>query len=115
MERKPPNFTEKGSFCFKGGDKFKMGNKSEGHRSFGGVRPMGQLGEILDRYEAPNNVQATIARRAGGIIGSGRVSHAFVEQTIQDSMSANGLPKWDNVTQRVGEAVRDVYRGNRRF
>ena len=39
-----------------------------------------------------------IARRAGGIIGSGHVSHAFVEQTIQDSMSANGLPKWNNVT-----------------
>ncbi len=88
-----------------------MGNKSEGHRSFGGVRPMGQLGEILNRYEAPNNVQAAITRRAGGIIGSGRVSHAFVEQAIQDSMSANGLPRWEAVTLRVGEAVRETYRG----
>jgi len=90
-----------------------MRNKSEGDRSYGGAKPLGQLGELLNRYEAPNNVQAAIARRAGGVIGSGRVSHAFVEQTIQDSMSANGLPKWDNVTQRVGEAVRETYRGRR--
>jgi len=92
-----------------------MRNKLEGNRLFGGVRPMGQLGEILNRYEAPSNVQAAIARRAGGIIGSGRrVSHAFVERTIQDSMSVNGLPRWDDVTQRVGEAVRETYRRGRR-
>jgi len=92
-----------------------MRNKSEGDRSYGGAKPMGRLEEILDRYEAPNNVQAEIARRAGGVIGLGlgRVSHTFVERTIQDSMYRNGLPRWDNVTQRIGEAVRDTYRGRR--
>ena len=90
-----------------------MRNKSEGDRSYGGAKPLGQLGELLNRYEAPNNVQAAIARRAGRVIGLGRVSHAFVERTIQESMSENGLPKWENVTQEVGKAVRDAYRGRR--
>ena len=90
-----------------------MRNKLERHRPLGGVKPTGQLEEILIRYEAPHNVQAEIARRTGGVIGLGRVSHAFVERTIQDSMSRNGLPRWDNVTQRIGEAVRDTYRGRR--
>jgi len=115
LERKPPNSKLKWEFfIFKGGDKFKMRNKSEGHRSFGGVKPIGQLEELLTRYEAPQDVQRAITRRVGGIIGSG-VSHSFVEKTIQDSMSGNGMPKWDTVAQGVSHAVRDVYRGNRRF
>ena len=79
-------------------------------RSFGGVQPVGQLGEMLDRYEAPQDVRAAIARRAGGIIGSSGISHAFVEQAIQESMSADGLPRWDNVKQQVGKIARDVYK-----
>lgn len=87
-----------------------MGNRLEGHRSYGGVKPMGQLGEMLSRYEAPAHVQAAIARRAGGIIGSG-VSHTLIEQAIQESMSAeDGLPRWDNVAQRIGEAARNAYK-----
>lgn len=88
-----------------------MGNRLEGgHRSFGGVKPMGQLGEMLNRYDAPQNVQAAIARRAGGIIGPSGMPHTFVEQAIQDSMSADGVPRWDDVTQRVGKVVREAYR-----
>lgn len=90
-----------------------MGNRPERHRLYDGARPMGRLGEILNRFEAPDNVHAVIARRAGGVIGSGRVTHAFVKRTIEDSMSANGFPNWDSVTQRVGEAVRDTYRGRK--
>ena len=90
-----------------------MGRKHEGEpRPYGGVKPIGQLEELLSRYEAPPQVQGAIPRRAGGIIGSG-VSHSFVERTIRESMSASGLPKWDSVTQRLGAAVREVYRGRR--
>lgn len=91
-----------------------MGNRQEGNRSFGGIKPMGQLGEILTRYEAPTDVQGIIARRAGTLIGSG-ISHSRVERVIQDSMRSNGIPRWDEVTERIGKAARDAYRGNRRF
>ncbi|MCL4418751.1 phosphoenolpyruvate carboxylase [Patescibacteria group bacterium] len=91
-----------------------MGNRLEGNRSFGGIKPMGQLGEILTRYEAPTDVQGIIARRAGMLIGTG-ISHSHVERVIQESMGINGIPRWNEVTARISDAARDAYRGNRRF
>ena len=93
--------------------KLKMGRKHEGEaRPYGGVKPTGPLEATLKRYEAPDDVQRRIARRAGSLIGHG-ISLQAVERTIQNSMQmgGTGIPKWPLVEESISEAAHTVYRG----
>lgn len=76
----------------------------------------GKLGEILEEYQAPSEARASIMRRAVLVVARGQLPIEKVDATITKSMSANGgLPKWDEVTEKIGEQVTDVYRKSRRF
>jgi hypothetical protein len=93
-----------------------MGRKHEGEpRLYGGVKPTGPLEATLKRYEAPDDVQRRIARRAGILIGH-CIPLQAVERTIQDSMQigGSGMPRWPLVEQSISEAAHTVYRGRNR-
>lgn len=87
------------------------------HRTMGGVTPVGHLGETLNKFEAPPEVQTAITRRIGGVVGSSRLPNSDVEQIIEDSMKeGNGMPNWPKVQAKLGEKVVDAYhRFKRRF
>ncbi len=81
-----------------------MSSKSEKYK------PVGPLADLLAEYEAPENVQRGLARRAGTLIGSS-IPVVVFEGIIHESMERNGgLPDWNKVTTQVGTMATDAYK-----
>lgn len=78
-------------------------------------KPVGQLGEVLQQYDAPEEVATRIARRAGRVSGSPHYSAQRVERVIEETMLDNqGLPDWARVERKVGSDVSAIYKRYRR-
>lgn len=78
-------------------------------------QPIGELGEILSRYEAPGEAGSVIQRRAGLVIARGQLPPKKVEDLIVDSMSRSGMPDWGKITKDVGKVVKDTYHKEKRL
>ncbi len=90
-----------------------MNNGHENGRLLRGVRPIGQLEETLQRYEAPEDTQRRIARRVGILIDHG-IPIKVVEEKIQKSMQVggDGMPKWPLVEHLISKEAHGVYHGD---
>jgi|WetSurMetagenome_2_1015567.scaffolds.fasta_scaffold15492_3 hypothetical protein len=78
-------------------------------------QPKGRLGQVLEEFQAPENVKSSIARRAGLVVARGQLPIEKLQNTITESMFINsGLPDWNIVSVKVGETVNDIYRKSRR-
>lgn len=77
-------------------------------------KPIGSLAEVLDRFQAPEDAQEGIARRAGQVVGKG-LPVSRIEYVIETSMQNNGgLADWNGITDRIGGMVNEVYRKMKR-
>ncbi len=79
------------------------------------AKPVGPLAEMLQNYGAPDDVQRTIARRAGNLVGTGILPLGRVEQNILRTMElGNGMPQWGTIVELTAAQVRDRYQRMRR-
>lgn len=79
------------------------------------TRPVGELANLLNVYDAPPDVQTRIARRAALVVGTAVFPLSKIEGNIETSIRENGgIPAWDTVEARTAVQVTDVYRKSRR-
>ncbi len=79
------------------------------------TRPVGELADLLNEYDAPPDVQTRIARRAALVAATNVFPLSKIERNIETSMRENGgIPAWDSVEARTAVQVTDVYRKSRR-
>lgn len=74
-------------------------------------RPIGPLAHLLEAYQAPQETQVRVAKRAGELIGRSGFSLpiAAIEHVIVDSMVDNrGVPDWQRVERGVGMIATEV-------
>ncbi|MBI2430839.1 MAG: hypothetical protein HYV39_02390 [Candidatus Levybacteria bacterium] len=77
-------------------------------------KPIGSLARVLDKFQAPEDAQEGIARRAGRVVEKG-LPVSRIEHVIETSMQNNGgLADWNGVTDRIGGMVNEVYRKMKR-
>lgn len=77
------------------------------------IEVCGKLAEILRGFEAPEEVKTKIARRAGAVVPN-KISHEQVEKVIVENMP-RGLPDWETISDKLGEAVNRAYKGKKPF
>lgn len=75
------------------------------------VEVCGYLKQLLDTWGASPDVARLLARRAGAIVPS-TIKHNQIEAAIMAS-ARNGIPDWNQVVDKVGEAAAAAYKGKR--
>ena len=79
------------------------------------VRPIGNLAELLEEFEAPEKVRLTLASRVGGVTNSKLIGVEDIREIIIDHMDDYGRPRWNNVLHIVGEVAKRAYQGKKIF
>lgn len=79
-------------------------------------RPIGQLAETLERFQAPTGTQRVITRRIGNLAGTKQLPMDKVTRVIEESMGSNGgMPDWRRIEDRFAGEVHEIYLKFRRF
>lgn len=77
-------------------------------------QPTGQLGKILEEFQAPIEARNSIKRRAELVVARGQLPVDKIESTIVRSMSMHsGLPNWEEADRSIGKTVNLIYRESR--
>ncbi len=75
-------------------------------------RLTGKTDQIVDSYNAPDDIKSVLAKRIAALCGR-QISHDRIQEVIIEQLGSSGQPNWNAVIDTLGDMVKRVYKGKK--